>query len=163
MSLKIRGGVLFLLGLGGLAAAVQIARFRFLGIVVAVAFFFLSATALSKAGEIAHTLRSFVMQAVRVEVWGRPLQGPEETFEIDSISAISAGLHIRLRPTSGGSPRRLKVAQPKSTTVEQGRIEIGQAAYVSWAGTKIKPDLGPRLPALVMLFVPGASHQVQVG
>ncbi|MGZ5475857.1 MAG: hypothetical protein ACXW29_05390, partial [Thermoanaerobaculia bacterium] len=90
---------------------------------------------------------------VRVEAWGMPLPASSEAiFEIDSVAAFGAGLLIHLRPGSGGRRRSLlKVAQPRSASVGEGRIEIGEAAYVSWAGTKIKRATGTNVPALKLL------------
>jgi hypothetical protein len=38
--------------------------------------------------------------------------------------------------------------------MEQGRIEIADAAYVSWAGTKLQPAGGTKVPALVLFTAP---------
>ena len=74
----------------------------------------------------------------------------EPIFEIDSISAFGAGLLIHLRAASGGPRSLLKIAQPGSARLEGDRLEIGQAAYVSFAGTKLRPAAGKTEPALVL-------------
>ncbi|MGZ8829248.1 MAG: hypothetical protein ACXW2Q_02605, partial [Thermoanaerobaculia bacterium] len=107
----------------------------------------------SHANRLAGSLRPFLKKSVRVEAWGMPLPASSEAiFEIDSVAAFGAGLLIHLRPGSGGRRRSLlKVAQPRSASVSEGRIEIGEAAYVSWAGTKIKRATGTNVPALKLL------------
>jgi len=153
MRLKTRGIVFATCGLGGFGVALFNTQLRPIGLVVAVIFFFLAGTALSTASLIARSLQSFVGKPVRAEVWGRPLPNSGgEAFDVVSISAFGAGLLIRLRPSAGGRRSLLKVAQPKSARVEMGRIEIGDAAYVSWAGTKLQP--ARKAPATVLLASP---------
>lgn len=158
MNLEIRGVLFTILGLAGLAAALLNPQFRFLGVAVGVIFFFLAGTGFSKANQIAISLRPFVKKPIRVEVWGMPLPASGEAIlEVDSVKAFGAALLIHLRATSGGPRTLLKVAQPKSSRLEEGRIEIGEAAYVSWAGTKLKPAVGTNMPALVLLTWPKPS------
>ncbi len=149
-----RRGILFtVLGLTGLAAALFNTQWHLLGVGVAVVFFFLAGTAFSKATQIASALRRFVKESVRVEVWGAALPPSSGAiFEIDSVAAFGAGLLIHLRATPGGPRSLLKVAQPGSAKLEEGRIEIGEAAYVSWAGTKLRPAVGTTMPALVVVI-----------
>lgn len=158
MNLKIRGALFIIFGLAGFAAALLNTQFHFLGVGVAVVCFLIAGTVFSKAYQLANSLRPFVKKFVRVEVWGIPLPASSEAiFEIDSVSAFGAGLLIHLRATSGGPRSLLKVAQPKSARLEEGRIEIGEAAYVSWAGTKLKPAVGTNMPALAFLTWPNPS------
>src|SRR5206468_3930322 len=145
--------MLFLiLGLAAFSTATFDTRWRLPAAGVGLVLLFLGATAFSRAGQIAAALRPFVKKPVRVEVWGMPLPGSGETlFEIDSVSALGAGLLIHLRAASGGPRTLLKVAQPGSAAIDEGRIEIGEARYVSWAGRKIKPGAGRKTLAVALL------------
>ena len=71
-------------------------------------------------------------------------------FEIDSIAGFGAGLLIHFRATSGGARILLKVAQPRSVTVREDRVEIQSAAYVSWAGGRLKRSVDAQVPAVVL-------------
>jgi hypothetical protein len=151
MSLRIRGTLFAVLGLSGLIAAALSTPFRLVGLGVAFVFLFLAGSAFSTAARIASSLLTIVNKPVRVAVWGLPLPGcGDAVFEIDSISAFGAGLLIYLRPGAGARRSLLKVAQPTSARLQEGEIEIGDAAYVSWAGTKLKPAVGKHAPALVL-------------
>ena len=98
-------------------------------VVIATLLLILGATKFSKASQIASPLQAWVKKSVRVEIWG--LQLSDGIFEIESIRAFGAGLLIQLRPADGGRQTLLKIAQPKSATVSQQRIEIHDARYVS--------------------------------
>ena len=111
---------------------------------------FAAATLLGRANRNRKLIKPFVKSAVRVEVWGAPLVGTGEVFEVESVLAFGVGLLIRLRPAAGGRAAILKVAQPSVATVERGRVAIGTAAYVSWGGVKIKRAAGAVGPAVVM-------------
>jgi hypothetical protein len=153
-----RGIPFVILGLAALAVALVDTKFRFLAVFVGLVCFFIAGTLLSKATQIAQSLRPLVKRTVRVEVWGRPLpDSSQPLFQIDSIRALGAGLLIHLRATSGGPRSLLKVAQPTSMTLNQDHIEISDAAYVSWAGTKLKPAVGTKMPALVLLTLPNSQ------
>jgi hypothetical protein len=94
---------------------------------------------------------------VRTVVWGGILPGiGTSSLEVDSVTSFGAGLLIRLRTADAGSPLLLKVAQPRGARSLDGRVEIEQARYVSWAGKRLprSPDAG--VPALV-LELQGAS------
>jgi hypothetical protein len=55
-------------------------------------------------------------------------------------------LLIHLRPAGGGERHLLKIAQPKDFHVAPDHLSIGQAAYVSWAGTRLpRQDTRPAL------------------
>jgi hypothetical protein len=150
-SLRIRGILFAVLGFAGIAAALLNPRWHLLGVGAALVFLFLGGTALSNATQIVRSLRPFVKESVRVEVWGAPLPSSSEAvFEIDSVTAFGAGLLIHLRTTPGGPRSLLKVAQPGSVMLDGDRIEISKARYVSWAGKKLKPALDKRAPALVL-------------
>jgi hypothetical protein len=101
--------------------------------------FSIAGTALSKATRFKKLLRPFVKRKVSIEVWGVPIPDlSRPVFEIDSISALGAGLLIHLRTNSGGPRVLLKIAEPVSTTIHEGHIEISDARYVSFAGMKLK-------------------------
>ena len=150
---RMRGILFVILALAGFAVASLNTQWHLLGVGVGLVFFFLGATAFSQAAQVASSLRPFVKESVRVEVWGVPLPASDGApFEVDSIAAFGAGLLIHLRATPGGPRSLLKVAQPGSVRLEESRIEIREAAYVSWAGTKRKPAVGKRMPALVLVL-----------
>lgn len=140
------------------------AQFQILLIAVGLVCFLVAATALSKAGQLATSLRPLVKRSVLVHVWGLPLPATNDApFRIESISALSAGLRVHLRPVSGGPRSFLKVAQPRSARVDDSGVEIRDAAYVSWAGTKIKPNVGSRLAALTLVTVPASAAPAAPG
>ncbi|HEX7615623.1 MAG TPA: hypothetical protein VF554_10125 [Thermoanaerobaculia bacterium] len=148
--LMVRGLLFILLGLAGIAVGLLAAEFRFFGTAVAMFSFFLASSLLGKAGRLAAALQPLVGSTVRVEVWGTPFPAASATFDVDSITGFGAGLLIHLQPASGGRGSVLKVAQPRSERLEGDRIEIGAAAYVQWAGTRLKPPAGTSAPALVI-------------
>lgn len=155
-----RRGILFtIFGLAALAAAASVdTKLRFLAVGLALVCFFIAGTVFSKAYQLAESLRPFVKKTVRVEVWGIPVpDSSQPIFEIDSIKALGAGLLIHLRATSGGPRSLLKVAQPTSATLREGRIEISEATYVSWAGTKLKRAVGTKMPAVALLTSPNST------
>jgi hypothetical protein len=123
----------------------------FVWILAAAVLLFIAATFNSKATRISRSLRPFVKRSVRIEVWGNAIpdsSGP--LFEIDSIAALGAGLLIHVRAASGGPRMLLKVAQPRTATVREDRVEIDDAAYVSFAGGRLKRSVDTRLPAVVL-------------
>ena len=123
----------------------------FAWILAAAALLFVAATANSKAMRISRTLRSFVKKIVRVEVWRNAIPDlSQPMFEIDSIAAFGAGLLIHVRARSGGPRILLKIAQPRSATVLEDRVEIHGAAYVSWAGRRLERSVDPDVPAVVL-------------
>lgn len=100
---------------------------------------FISATALSQAGRISVALRSLEGRTVSIAVWGAPLPGASKgTFRVRSIRGFGAGLLLWLQPASGGPSTLLKVAQPKSVRQDPQRVEIPDAAYVQWAGARVR-------------------------
>lgn len=145
----LRGIAFFAAGLAALMIAVLVTPFRFVAVIIALLAFLFGGTALSNAGRLATSLAPFVKRSVRVQVWGAPLPDSDDAlFEIDSIKAVGAGLLIHLRRNSGGARTLLKVAQPGPARVEEEDVEISDARYVSWAGTRLKPDSGH--PAVVL-------------
>jgi len=149
-----RGVVFALLGLTGLWVGLQAAEFRFFGVALAMFSFFLAGSFLGKAGRLAAALRPLVGRTVRVEIWGMPPPGASGAlFDVNSVTGFGAGLHLHLLPDSDGPGAVLKVAQPGSERLEDTRIEIGTAVYVSWAGKKVAPPAGTSAPP-VALCVP---------
>ena len=149
---KWRGIFFAICGLAALAVAIFNPHLHLLTVGVAFACFLIAGSVFSNANRLAGSLRPFLKKSVRVEAWGMALPASNEAiFEIDSVSAFGAGLLIYLRPGSGGRRSLLKVAQPRSASVSEGRIEIGEAAYVSWAGKKIKRAAGTNVPALKLV------------
>jgi hypothetical protein len=144
-------GFLILCALGGFLLASLDKNFSLIGIGVAVACLFLAGTMMSEASRLARSLQSFVKRSARVEVWGVALPpSADAVFEIDSIFAIGAGLQIYLRSTPGGPTTQLKVAQPRSATVVDGRLEVGDAAYISWGGKQLARSAEKKMPALTL-------------
>lgn len=153
-----------MLGLSGLAVAFLNTPWRIPGVGAALVFLFLAGATFSKAAQIASALRGFIKESVRVEVWGVALTASGGTiFEIEAISAIGLGLLVYLRATPDGVRSLLKIAQPKSAKVEYDRIEISEAAYVSWAGTKLWPAVGAKTPALVLVTRPNPRFNPHLG
>jgi hypothetical protein len=123
----------------------------FMWILAAAALLLVAGTANSKAMRISRSLRPFVKTIVRVEVWGNAIpDSSRPMFEIDSIAVFGAGLLIHMRSTSGGPRMLLKIAQPRSATVLEDRVEIRGAAYVSWAGGRLKRSVDAQVPAVVL-------------
>jgi len=123
----------------------------FAWILVAAVLLFIAGTANSKATRISRSLRPFVKRAVRMEVWGNAIPDSSgRVVEIDSIAAFGAGLLIYVRAASGGPRILLKVAQPHAATVREDRVEIDDAAYVSFAGGRLKRSSDTHVPALVL-------------
>jgi hypothetical protein len=116
---------------------------------VAVVSLLIAGTTFSTASRLATSLQGFVKRSVRVQVWGIALPpSVDAVFEVDSIFALGAGLQIFLRSTPGGPPTQLKVAQPKSASVTADTLEIGEAAYISWAGRNLPRSRDKTVPAL---------------
>ncbi|MDQ6802746.1 MAG: hypothetical protein M3041_18235 [Acidobacteriota bacterium] len=123
----------------------------FAWILAAAVLLFIAATANSKATRISRSLGSMVKTVVRIEVWGNAIPDPSRPmFQIDSIAGVGAGLLIHVRESSGGPRILLKVAQPRAATVLEDRVEITGAAYVSWAGGRLKRSTDAHVPAVVL-------------
>lgn len=148
-SMNLRLIAFLAVGMAALAAAMLTTQFRFLAVFIAAVAFLLGGTAFSNAGRLARSLAPFVKRSVRVKVWGAPLTATDDSpLEIGSIMAAGAGLLIYLRTGPNGKRTLLKVAQPGSARVEADRVEISEARYVSWGGTKLQPAAGH--PAVVL-------------
>jgi hypothetical protein len=155
MRLKLRRIAFAALGLAAVSRALVTSEYHFLFLAVGIGCFLVAGTAFSKAGQVATSLRSFCGRRVRVHVWGQPLPDTNDApFQIESISALGAGLRISLRPVSGGSRSFLKVAQPGLATVEHDGVEIRDARYVSWNGAKLKREMGGNTSALTLMTSP---------
>lgn len=110
---------------------------------LAIALFFLGANFFGKVSEFTQRLRPLVGKKVRVKVWGFPLStGDGDSFVIHSVLALGAGFHVYLRPTAGGSPRHLKVAQPIGATTSDDYVEVKEAKYVQWEGKMLRKVTG---------------------
>jgi hypothetical protein len=120
-------------------------------LVLALLLLFPVVTSLSQAGRLAATLQSFRRRAVQAIVWGRPIPRPQAAeLRVESIGAVGAGLLIYL--ADAGEPKTLlKVAQPRSWQVGDGRVIIDEAAYVQWAGKRLERAEG--FPALAISLV----------
>ncbi len=133
------------IGLAGLAVAMLNSQWRLLGIAVAVISFFAAASVFSNAARIARQLPTLVGKSVRIEAWGKPLE-PHNTYKVQSVRVIGAGLHIYLCSSAAKSPRDLKIAQPSGARLTDTQLTIDTATYISLAGTKLgRTD---NLPAL---------------
>ena len=121
-------------------------------LVVAVLLLLPVATSLSQAGRLAASLQSLKRRAVDAVVWGVPIRGPKAAgLRVESVGAVGAGLLIYLMDTAEAKTL-LKVAQPRSWLVEEGRVVIEDAAYVQWAGKRLARAEG--VPAVAIMSVP---------
>lgn len=143
------GVVLGGLGVAGLVLAVLNDDFALVGIALALVSFSLAGSALSPAARIAGQLPRLVGKEVRVEVWGNGLED-SVALRVVAVRVLGAGLHFHLRSTKDGEPHDLKVAQPKLAEVSDTRLEIAEAAYISWAGRRLDRDSSGRKKALVL-------------
>ncbi len=140
--------------MGALAVALFDTRSRSLAVLFAFICFFLAGTTFSRATRFKDSLRPFVTRTVRIEVWGaRVPDAGLPALEIVSVSSFGAGLLIRLRSGPGSPQVLLKIAQPASLMVRDDRIEISDAAYVSFAGRKLQRTAMKGVPALTIVHV----------
>jgi hypothetical protein len=122
-------------GVVSIAAAVSTLSIGFLAI--AVICLLPLATSLGQAGRLAGSLQDFERRFVNVVVWGASLQGTVGApLRVETVRAAGAGLLIYLT-SSRASRSLLKVAQPRSWRLENGRLIIDEAAYVQWAGRRL--------------------------
>jgi len=107
---------------------------------VAFILFLAGANLFGPVSRLAGELSPLKGKTVRVKVWGTELG--DAGFEVKSIRALGAGLHLYLRPLPNGPVTHLKIAQPRGTVVGATGAEITTAKYIQWAGRKIrKPEL----------------------
>lgn len=141
---------------GGFAAYVLTSRFLFF--VPAVMALLLLATSFSEAGRLAEATQGFLDRRAEVRVWGAPLPVPDRaTITVTSVKALSAGLHVFLQVSPGGSSTHLKVAQPRRAQVLPQGLTIESAAYVQWAGKRLPRVAGA--PALIISLDPSSSTE----
>jgi hypothetical protein len=109
------------------------------------------ATSLSQAGRLAASLQGLNLRAINAVVWGVPIRGPKAAgLRVESVGAVGAGLLIYLMDAEE-EKTLLKVAQPRSWLVEEGRVVIDEAAYVQWAGKRLARVEG--VPAVAIISV----------
>jgi hypothetical protein len=116
-------------------------------------FLLLAGTSLliSKVGQLAKRMHLLLGKSVHVRAWGLDLAGSTGSkFTIYTVRALGAGLHVFLRPLPDGSPIHLKVAQPLGTQISNVGLEISEAKYVQWAGSKIKKVQGEMALMLIV-------------
>ncbi|HEX3529062.1 MAG TPA: hypothetical protein VH988_18550 [Thermoanaerobaculia bacterium] len=153
MSLVIRSPLTLVGLVAGSLAAVVAAVMSSKGslLVVAVLLLLPVATSLSQAGRLAASLQGLKRRAINVVVWGVPIRGPKGAeLRVESVGAVGAGLLIYLMDAEEAKTL-LKVAQPRSWLVEEGRVVIGKAAYVQWAGKRLAQVEG--VPAVAIISV----------
>jgi hypothetical protein len=127
------------IGFAGLVVGAIAPAFRFIGVALALVCLFVVATTLSQAGRLSAALKPLEGRTVYVEVWGAPLPGASEgALRVQSVRAFGAGLLLWLQPPSSRRSTLLKVAQPQSVLLELPRVDIADAAYVQWAGVRIR-------------------------
>jgi len=132
-----------------LVTAAVTSRFAFVGIALVPLFFL--ATSFGQPARLTESLRAFVGRRASVRVWGEPLSpGRDGVFEVASVKALGAGLHLYLRGKSPAAPTHLKVAQPRDVAIAPTEVVIGKAAYVQWAGRKLKPAPGAKALVIVL-------------
>src|SRR4051812_33943515 len=139
MSLVIRSPLVrigfIVVSLAAVVAAAMTSRFSLL--MVAVLLLIPVASSLRQAGRLAASLHGLRRRAINAVVWGEPIRGPRAAgLRVWSVGAVGAGLLIYLKDEEEAKTL-LKVAQPRSWLVEDGRVIIGEAAYVQWAGKRL--------------------------
>jgi hypothetical protein len=140
--------VLFVVvGAGAFAGLLASPELRVFWFLISAVVLITAGTWLSRAGRLSRTLAWSVGSVVRVEAWGQPVASAE-TFQIDQVAAFGLGLLIWLEPTGGGPRALLKIAQPGPAKVADERVDIGEAAWVSWRGAKLSRAEGA--PAVVL-------------
>ena len=102
--------------------------------------------------ELAKAIRPRVTRCALLEIWGAPVFRPGDiVYDVESITALFAGLTLHLRSVGGGERRALKIAQPGAAKVEEGRLEIAEAAYVQWVSEQFRAPAETTKPALLLL------------
>ena len=126
---------------GGIAATVWVSgrvRSPFLPFIALILIFF-GANFFSKISELSQKMRPFIGKKVRIQVWGSALNyDGSGIFVLQSVSAIGAGLHLYLSPMPKGSPKHLKIAQPREATLNKKNVNVGNAKYIQWEGRMTK-------------------------
>lgn len=107
--------------------------------VVALFLFLAGASLFGKVAGLAGQISHLAGKTVKVKVWGSDLPGDTGSgFRLDKVRAIGPGLHLYLRPLPDGTSTHLKIAQPRGAVVGESGVEIVEAKYIQWAGSKIK-------------------------
>lgn len=138
------------MSVGGVAALTYAAsgpRTHPIAIVAALILFAAAASLLSRVATVAQQLRSFLEKPIVVRAWGNALPG-SDLFVVSSVRAISAGLHVYLRPAASDSDWHLKVAQPRHVFVSDSAFEIRDAKYIQWRNRKLNRPMDERVPAI---------------
>jgi hypothetical protein len=92
-----------------------------------------------------------VKQCALLEIWGQLVFRPGDViYDVVKVAAPGDALELQLRLEPEGDQQTLEIARPRKVKVDQGRLEIGEAASVRWAGEEIKPQPGSKKPALVL-------------
>jgi hypothetical protein len=154
MSLVIRSPLARVGLIAGSFAAIAAAAMTSTGslLLVAVLLLLPVVTSMSQAGRLAVSLQGLKRRAINAVVWGVPIRGPKATgLRVEAVGAVGAGLLIYLME-AGEAKTLLKVAQPRSWLVEDGRVVINDAAYVQWAGKRITRVEGS--PAVAINSIP---------
>lgn len=134
-------------GVAALCYAARGTGRRPIGIVVAIAAFLVAGSLISALPAVVIRLRPFIGKTVTARAWGTALSGGD-AFEMTSVRAIGPGLHIYLRPSGGGSPIHLKIAQPRGVHINDSGLEVHTAKYLQWADHK--PERDDAAPAFDM-------------
>lgn len=149
MNRKTLAVILMILGVA-CAAVALVLRLPVLALVAFVVFGFIAGSLLGQAGRLADAISPMKGHRVQVSVWGAGIPGfAAGEFQLDSVAAIGAGLHVFLR-SDCGLRGDLKVAQPGPATVTAGSVEIQNAKYVSWKGQRINPPQDCHSPAVTI-------------
>jgi hypothetical protein len=102
--------------------------------------------------ELAKAIRPRVTRCALLEIWGAPVFRPGDVvYQVESVTALFAGLTLHLRSVAGGERRALKIAQPGPAKIEEGRLEIAEAAYVQWVSQQFRAPAETNKPALLLL------------
>jgi hypothetical protein len=125
MNRKTLAIILLIVGAACAGAAFTL-RLPGMALAVFVVFGFIASSLLSQAGRLVGANSPMKGHRVQVLVWGAGIPGFAAEFQLESVAAIGAGLHVYLRPESG--PRGdLKIAQPASASVTADSVKIQRA------------------------------------
>lgn len=154
----------------GIAALIGAALFppvRLAGLALAMVVFFVVASLLSRAGQLAEQWKDLKGQTVSVRIWGAPPEHPAmTTFRVQSVRAIGPGLHFWVQDMAGHALVHLKVAQPGLASRTSSELRIENAAYVQWSGRRIprrEPAAALVLEIAQFSAIASPSHVTVVG
>lgn len=141
------------LGLAALATVAVPYSWRSLGLGLGLPLLFVGIGILGKYGRYARALQKFVGQEVRIKILNMALAGSiGSKFEIEAIALMGAGLWIYVRSAPGGTPKKLKIAQPTALAMGATYAEISFAGYAQWDGRKLGNPIGAGCPGKVILY-----------